>query len=1138
MPKITGVSRPAGWETPDPGLRRLIESHRAAALGSFKANPLLISEQAHQEDSYRTGGYAERQILELVQNAGDALTRGGSRGQVTVLIRNDTLYCANEGAPFSQKGIEAVCQAYMSPKRGDEIGRFGLGFKSVLAVTDDPLILSRSISFGFHADAAREMLQPLAPEATAFPVLRLPFEVDLESELSADPVLADFARWATTIVTLPIARHRDRLVADLNAFQHEFLLFAPMVDTLCLAASSGPENSAVANTGKRELPADRAPDDSHVDSSEDVEDTGNQRPVFGAPRTYRCTRAGPDRWLLQDDADVETEWLVVSERHRPSEAALNEVGEAIARAEIAVTYAAPIDDAQGLGQFWAHFPLQDTTSARGIFNAPWRINDDRTSLLPGVFNDEILSVAARLVVEALPRLTTGSDPARHFDYLPARGREAPNFADKALTVLVPALAQQTRCLPDQDGTLRKPDALQYPDFDLRLDPPTLYRWADAPGRPVLWAHPSCYRSATRRARLRTLVREDDARRTEHEVNATTWLEELVAPGTDDQCAAALEVFRSVRDENIRREMTQARIIPDGEDKLHRLADIGGLFLRGTPLSESTGLRLARATFLDLPGVEDHLRTLDFVDVDPAVELRRLCRNVGSRWTAKDWTDFWNLVDEVDQSEAAAILDEHVESGRLLKVRVQDGTWQAVGTVIIAGRITPTDKSLVLDTEFHGELAVFERLGITTRPVLGRSVLQDLTLLEYQRLLRTDYLARLPARGRPNREDIHFRETRGPGPLHILRRFVDTDDLVAAQEWSRMLLDFDADDTWVLAGGKPKLPAFKVRAPHLWAVNRYGRLPTGWGPRPASQTLHPDLGGRWGHILPVASVASASKIDTVPDLDHLPLDVWREFIDRTPIGGTAYELGDLLHRAHGRLPTDEVPDLLPCVRGSSYDHVDRLQVLIARTDDECRVLRERERPFVAVPSDAAADALIGGWQCQPAADVMQVRLVTEEPSEPVILLDRYRRLRDYNDGELDTVQLVACASLLEVISEPDGTTNAVRDVALDERNTVFYDQSVGEEDLLSQVSSLFGLDLDDLTIAKILSDAHNTAMKERVAACRAQSDPIDKLLALLPTRALESRLPIGLLNAVRADAGDLVAVVVEQLDLHHRRRLSA
>lgn len=52
---------------------------------------------------------------------------------------------------FTEEGLETVCHAYLSDKRGDDIGCFGLGFKSVLGVADAPAVFSRSVSLSFSS---------------------------------------------------------------------------------------------------------------------------------------------------------------------------------------------------------------------------------------------------------------------------------------------------------------------------------------------------------------------------------------------------------------------------------------------------------------------------------------------------------------------------------------------------------------------------------------------------------------------------------------------------------------------------------------------------------------------------------------------------------------------------------------------------------------------------------------------------------------------------------------------------------------------------------------------------------------------------------------------------------------------------
>ncbi|RQW84069.1 DEAD/DEAH box helicase [Micromonospora globispora] len=1083
------VPTAANWDQPDPALQAWIETHRKNALNAYEADPLLVGEHGLQEDGFRTGGYAQRQVLELVQNAADALRRAGTRGRVEVVLFDGTLYCANEGAPFGLDGLEALSHAYLSGKRGDDMGRFGLGFKSVLGVTNTPLVLSRSVSFSFSAEASRRALTRVAPDAPKYPVLRLPILADARAEMSTDPILSGLGDWAQTIIRLPLAGSNQRLNDDMRSFPKEFLLFAPFVSELVM----------------------RFPD--------------------GSGQGFRCEDLGERRYRLIGTEGTSADWMVWHQTHRPSEEALAEVSEAIRRPEVTVSYAAPLDETQTLGRFWAYFPLQDYTSARGIFNAPWHISDDRTNLLPGRFNEELLRVASDLVVTALPHLRTEEDPARHFDYMPARGRETDNFGDLRLTELVPEAAATEACVPDAEGLLRLPADLEYANADLRLEMASFVAWSQAPGRPVRSPHWTCYRTPTRRARLRRLVRGDATRPAPNELSAADWLTSLVPDASDEQCVAALKVVFTIGDEPVRRDMLRAPIIPDSSGTLTRLGLVNNLFLRGDRLSATAGIRLVRPSFLDLPDVEDQLRALGFTDVDPKHELQQLATTVANRWTGQEWRDFWNLVSDVSVRDAQVILLEHVRKGATLKVQCRDGSWQHVGCAVTPGLVDPIDASLAVDIDYHElHLDLLRVIGVADRPVISSVALQDLTLSEYRRRQRVEYVESLPPRGRPERGDIDFVEQEGPTPLHVLRRFQDTHDDRARMLWTRALLEIDTPPTWTLQHpNTKKFAPHQVAAPHIWAAQNYGLLETAWGPREPLRSLHPDL-AHLDPLLPVARWQVAAKLDTIADEKDVSVNLWREFVSRTPVGGDARQLGALIGTALQRLPAGDVPECLPAVSNNGYDSVPTAQLLIANTDQEVRTLKEEGLPFVVVEDESVAQGLVERWGCQSAASMLRVEILPETPSEPIVLLDRFRRLRDYTSGELDEFELIGCASLSRAVTLPTGTDSRPEDFAV-ARRTIYFENSLGEEDLLARISEHFQLGLDALAITRILQEADSERIQAAMAQARSLHEPGDKLLALLPVAALEAKLPAGLLETVRAVSGDAGNKQVAELLWH-------
>ena len=93
-------------------------------------------------------------IYELLQNAEDALARRtdwrGSRA-VSFDLGAGALRVSHFGVPFDEPDIRGVCGIGQGTKKLTEIGRFGIGFKSVFAFTDRPEIHSGSEAFAIES---------------------------------------------------------------------------------------------------------------------------------------------------------------------------------------------------------------------------------------------------------------------------------------------------------------------------------------------------------------------------------------------------------------------------------------------------------------------------------------------------------------------------------------------------------------------------------------------------------------------------------------------------------------------------------------------------------------------------------------------------------------------------------------------------------------------------------------------------------------------------------------------------------------------------------------------------------------------------------------------------------------------------
>src|SRR5690606_37549251 len=90
--------------------------------------------------------YRDRLVVELAQNAADAAARAGVPGRLRLTLRDGVLVAANTGAPLDEAGVESLSTLRASAKRDAPdraVGRFGVGFAAVLAVTDEPAVVGR-----------------------------------------------------------------------------------------------------------------------------------------------------------------------------------------------------------------------------------------------------------------------------------------------------------------------------------------------------------------------------------------------------------------------------------------------------------------------------------------------------------------------------------------------------------------------------------------------------------------------------------------------------------------------------------------------------------------------------------------------------------------------------------------------------------------------------------------------------------------------------------------------------------------------------------------------------------------------------------------------------------------------------------
>ncbi|WP_170843026.1 hypothetical protein, partial [Streptomyces oceani] len=74
---------------------------RRGVLDAWTASPARFREDANAEQELVLGGYRDRLVVELAQNAADAAARAGRRpGRVRFTLRAGVLVAANTGEPL------------------------------------------------------------------------------------------------------------------------------------------------------------------------------------------------------------------------------------------------------------------------------------------------------------------------------------------------------------------------------------------------------------------------------------------------------------------------------------------------------------------------------------------------------------------------------------------------------------------------------------------------------------------------------------------------------------------------------------------------------------------------------------------------------------------------------------------------------------------------------------------------------------------------------------------------------------------------------------------------------------------------------------------------------------------------------
>jgi superfamily II DNA or RNA helicase len=1081
------MSKRAEW-VPDPGLVREVDGLFGRAIDSYRANPNLITEHANHEDSIRVGGYSNRTLLELVQNAADAMSgaheyeEGAGRVEIVLDLDHQTLYCANAGRPFSRSGLTAIAHAHLSGKRGDEIGRFGLGFKSVLAVSDAPQVFSRSVSFEFNSSKAKTTIASIGSTATRFPILRTATRIDAEAEFAKDPILAELAQWAATIVKLPHASKLGNLKKEIEGFRSEFLLFV----------------SAVREVRLRVIGTDAGFVTSHVS-----QDLGGGK--------FRIERPDGDH----------DEWYVKDQMHTPSPEARTEVGEAVSRNQVKVTVALPARFAQlRTGEFWSYFPLQDRTSASALFNAPWSVNDDRTTLLENGYNREILVTLSKMFLDVLPKVSSADDPAVHLDYMPARGRETHSFGDEMLCAHIPQLGSQQALIPDAIGALRTPPELRPLDFGVTVVTERDHEeWIKSPNTGDDVPHWRCYASAQRVTRLRALYlcsvspafsdsRPRDEKKALESIRnkrgILSWLREWA--GGPDMGSAAKALDFVLRNPN---GVDSAKVVPT-TDGMRSIRERGQIYLHRVDGIDVEGACFVEPDFLAIPGVERKLADAGFRDLDSLAKFEARMAMLTPESEEVELPKFWEAATEAPMAQAQKVVAANKASA--LKVPTRDGGWALPTYVLDIDGLGDSAPDRVLDrTKCVPQLA--HAAGVITEPVSSYSLEDEVHFEAYCQYVLDDLNRRLGPGERPI-EQVEFDRGDGPGPFSALLMLQEAGASELIRErWTDGLLRLDQAGHWLCTDIDTGL-SHRVLSPVRWAVAQAGLLKSTRGYRSPDRVVSASL-VEYEALLPLfrgpRHVEDALSLPK--DLSEVPLEVLREALQTevtSPISNPA--LTGFVLTASSLAYPGRHPVLIPARVGRTIETRRPGAVYLATTEEERAFLTSKQKPYLKVDQDEA-EQFVDIVGCRRFEDSFTFSLLVDGRQVEERVLDLYTGLRStFVEDKVTNATVAKAVQITKRVTTEDG----VEDQSLEwhlQGMTLVVQAELDERRVLQIVSEAFDLRLSNAELSDILQARVDQHLEMQRQDARAASSDVERLAIYIGDDTLKENLPKGLWQAL-------------------------
>ena len=364
-------------DTSSSPIQRAIREFRDEQLDVYRRAPNRITRDANSA-AETTRDHVGRWLFELIQNADDA-----KAVRLVIELAGGCLYVADDGVGLIPQAVESLSGTHLSIKPATSIGRKGLGFKSVYAISHSPCVFSANDGITFSPEQAKQWLSDNGFDMNEAPYQWLPFWVSRSEASTTDPTLVKLSEFHT-VVKLPL--FETITAAEIHAAFTSFAAYSLLMFHHLRCVEIRTEAGYTLSVG----PCNERGDEWTVCDSR-----------IQADERWRLSRLP-----VRPPAEILAEFDRIEDRARS--------------AEVSLLVATPMNDADIVQQAPAELPLHvyyatnNAAPLRLLLHADFVVKSDRTEIIAPAnsrFNDWLSDQLAQHIVRCVDEWHTDAEPA-------------------------------------------------------------------------------------------------------------------------------------------------------------------------------------------------------------------------------------------------------------------------------------------------------------------------------------------------------------------------------------------------------------------------------------------------------------------------------------------------------------------------------------------------------------------------------------------------------------------------------------------------------------------------------------------------------------------------------------------------------